>query len=85
MPILTFAIITTAANKLDVEIHNRMPLILKLGDYIRWLGVATDPHGFLRPHPAEPMRIWPISTRVNKPEKDDPSIIEPFSLASLAA
>jgi putative SOS response-associated peptidase YedK len=65
VPILTLAIITTAANKLDVEIRNRMPLILKLNDYIRWLGVATDPHGLLRQHPAEPMRMWPISTRVS--------------------
>jgi hypothetical protein len=24
------------------------------------------------------MRMWPISTRVNKPGKDDPSIIEPI-------
>jgi hypothetical protein len=26
----------------------------------------------MRPFPAEPMRMWPISTRVNKPENDDP-------------
>jgi hypothetical protein len=28
------------------------------------------------------MRMWPISTRVNKPENDDPSIVEPIELAS---
>jgi hypothetical protein len=26
------------------------------------------------------MRMWPISTRVNKPENDDPSIVEPIGL-----
>jgi hypothetical protein len=26
------------------------------------------------------MRMWPISTRVNKPENDDPSILEPIKL-----
>ena len=31
------------------------------------------------------MRMWPISTRVNKPENDDPSIVEPFKLAPDAA
>jgi len=36
----------------------------------------------MRPFPAEPMRMWPISTRVNKPENDDPSIIELIALAS---
>jgi putative SOS response-associated peptidase YedK len=30
----------------------------------------------MRPFPAEPMRMWPISTRVKKPENDDPSVIE---------
>jgi hypothetical protein len=30
----------------------------------------------MRPFPAEPMRMWPISTRVDKPENDDPSILD---------
>jgi hypothetical protein len=29
--------------------------------------------------------MWLISTRVNKPENDDPSIIEPIELATDAA
>jgi hypothetical protein len=28
------------------------------------------------------MRMWPISTRVNKPENDDPSIVEPIELSA---
>jgi hypothetical protein len=28
------------------------------------------------------MRMWPISTRVNKPENDDPSIVEPIDAAT---
>jgi putative SOS response-associated peptidase YedK len=36
------------------------------------------------PFPAEPMRIWPISTRVNKPENDDASIVEPTEVAAAA-
>jgi hypothetical protein len=31
------------------------------------------------------MRMWPISTRVNKPENDDPSIVEPIAVAPSAA
>jgi putative SOS response-associated peptidase YedK len=34
---------------------------------------------------ADPMRMWPISTRVNKPENDDPSIVEPIEPATSAA
>ena len=30
----------------------------------------------LIPYPAEPMTMWPISTRVNKPENDEPSILD---------
>jgi len=30
------------------------------------------------------MRMWPTSTRVNKPEKDDPSIVEPIELIKTA-
>jgi hypothetical protein len=28
------------------------------------------------------MRMWPISTRVNKPDNDDPAIVEPVELAT---
>jgi SOS response associated peptidase (SRAP) len=69
----------------DSRAHNRMPLILAAGDYARWLSDELDPRDLLRPFPAEPMRMWPISTRVNKPENDDPSIVEPVALAGSAA
>src|SRR5262245_12467808 len=65
--------------------HDRMPVILAPGDYIRWLGEEPDPRDLMRPFPAEPMRMWPISTRVNKPENDDPSIVEPVEPATDAA
>jgi putative SOS response-associated peptidase YedK len=81
----TFAIITTDANELLAQIHNRMPLILAPGDYARWLSEEPDPRDLLRPFPAEPMQMWPISTRVNKPENDDPLIVEPVALSSSAA
>ena len=67
------------------EIHDRMPVILASADYARWLGGEPDPRDLMRPFPAHLMRMWPISTRVNKPENDDPSIIEPIELATDAA
>jgi putative SOS response-associated peptidase YedK len=39
----TFAIITTDANELVDEIHDRMPLILAPTDYTRWLSDEPDP------------------------------------------
>jgi putative SOS response-associated peptidase YedK len=49
------------------------------------LSDETDPRNLLRPFPADLMRMWPISTRVNKPENDDASIVEPVELSSDAA
>src|SRR5262249_29009535 len=82
--IRTFAVITTDANQLVAEIHDRMPLILDPKDYVRWLGEETDPRDLMKPFPSEPMRMWPIWTRVNKPENDDPSIVDPIQLACAA-
>jgi len=81
----TFAIITTDANELVAEIHDRMPLIFAPADYTRWLSDEPDPGDLMRPFPTEPMRMWPTSTRVNKPENDDPSIVEPIAIATSAA
>jgi putative SOS response-associated peptidase YedK len=72
----TFAIITVPSNKLVAEIHNRMPAILEPAGYERWLSPLPDPHDLLITYPSEPMNMWPISTRVNKPENDDPSILD---------
>jgi putative SOS response-associated peptidase YedK len=44
-----------------------------------------DPSDLMRPFPAALMRMGPISTRVNKPENDDPSVVEPIESASDAA
>ena len=72
----TFAIITVPSNELVGKIHNRMPAILEPKSYDRWLGPEPDPHDLLITYPSEPMTMWPISTRVNKPENDDPSLLD---------
>jgi putative SOS response-associated peptidase YedK len=74
----TFAIITVPSNELVGQIHDRMPAILRSEQYDRWLGDEPDPRDLLQSYPAELMRMWPISTRVNKPENDDPSILDPI-------
>jgi putative SOS response-associated peptidase YedK len=75
-------VITTDANEIVSEIRDRMPLILAAPNHIRWLGDEPDPGDLMRPFPADPMRMWPISTRVNKLENDDPSIVEPIELVA---
>jgi putative SOS response-associated peptidase YedK len=75
----------TDANTLVADIHDRMPAILPPSDYARWLGDEPDPHDLIRPFPSEAMRMWPISTRVNKPENDDASILDPVEPGADAA
>jgi putative SOS response-associated peptidase YedK len=75
--IRTFAIITVPANDLVAQIHDRMPLILPESAYERWLGVEVDPYDLLTPFPANFMVMWPVSTRVNSPDNDDPSLLDP--------
>jgi putative SOS response-associated peptidase YedK len=75
--IRTVAIITVPSNELVAKIHDRMPLILPKQAYECWLGQKPDPHDLLVPYPAELMTMWPVSTRVNKPENDDASLLNP--------
>jgi putative SOS response-associated peptidase YedK len=80
----TFAVITTEANEIVAPIHDRMPAILAPADYVRWLSDEPDPRELMRPYPAALMRMWPISTRVNKPQNDDSMLIEPIELREIA-
>jgi putative SOS response-associated peptidase YedK len=75
--IRTFAVITVPANEMIAQIHDRMPAILKPESYDRWLGIEPDARELLAPYPAEPMRMWPISKRVNTPRSDDSALLDP--------
>jgi putative SOS response-associated peptidase YedK len=49
--------ITTGANDLVADIHDRMPLVLAPADYARWLGEEPDPRDLMRPFPSELMHV----------------------------
>jgi putative SOS response-associated peptidase YedK len=79
----TFAVVTCPANELMARLHDRMPVILPREAYERWLaGIEPDPRDLMVPYPSEPMTMWPISTRVNKPDNDDAAILEPAPAAA---
>src|SRR5215211_3154578 len=78
----TFAVLTTNANELVADIHDRMPVILRPEDYDRWLSDEPDPRDMLKPFPSELMTSWPVSTRVNTPKNDNPDLLVPFVEAS---
>lgn len=78
---MTFAVITCPPNDLVATIHDRMPVILHEKDYARWLSPAeTHPTDLMVPFPSELMRIWPVSTRVNKATNDGADLIDPVEL-----
>jgi putative SOS response-associated peptidase YedK len=73
-------IITGEPNELMAPIDNRMPVILPQEAWARWLGeepaANEDLQALLKPYPAERMRAYLVSTRVNSPRNDVPELIE---------
>jgi putative SOS response-associated peptidase YedK len=74
----TFALMNTDASESTTECRPYTHPLTVSG-----LSDEPDARDLTRPQPAEPMRMWPISTRVNKPENDEPPILEPIELAAL--
>ena len=57
-----------------------MPVIFPAQHHAAWLD-ETDGGNLkelLLPYPADQMRMWEISPRVNSPKNDDPSLWEPL-------
>ena len=76
--ITSCAIITTPANELVAELHDRMPAILPLDVQETWLDRRTsraDLRRMLRPHPASEMKRHPVSHSVNSPEIDHAELL----------
>jgi putative SOS response-associated peptidase YedK len=75
-------IVTTEPNALLESIHNRMPLILKPGDYARWLESAekqpAELSDLLLPYPASEMMAFPVSKLVNDPKNDRAECVAPL-------
>ena len=80
-PLDTCAILTTTANELAKEVHDRMPVILTGDEANAWLDPdVADPQALvslLRPFAAERMECYPVSMRVNKVSQNDAGLIVP--------
>ncbi len=73
-------ILTTQANDLVEEIHERMPVILPRDHYEAWLDPEAEGQevaGLLVPYPGEDLETYPVSRFVNSPGNNDPRCIEP--------
>ena len=70
-------LITTDANAQVRAIHDRMPLILAIDQYQKWL--AGD-EGLLESSPQLAMVAHPVGTAVNQAANDSPALLEPIEL-----
>jgi putative SOS response-associated peptidase YedK len=73
----TFTIITTTANELVAEIHDkkRMPVIIVPENYERWLRSTGDVNDLLKPFPSDLMEAVQVGKRVI-PRNDGPSLFQ---------
>ena len=74
------AIITTTANDLLKDLHDRMPVILPREAYAQWLAPA-EPFAHSRllvPFDGSLMRRHEVSSLVNAPRSDSPDCIVPI-------
>jgi len=77
----TFTIVTTEANKLMEGLHHRMPLILPKHLEREWLenSKTEDLKKIILPFDSSKMEAFEVSSKVNKAQHDDASLIEPYS------
>lgn len=83
--LVTFAVITTAAEPALAHIHDRMPLVLPRQEWDHWLDPAVRDADDVRAMIASPeegrFSAVPISDRVNSVRNDGPELLEPVSAA----
>lgn len=79
LPLESCTIITTEANSLASQIHNRMPVILSPNDYHLWLDPLIKDTAKVAPlldqFPEDRMSVRPVSTFVNNARNEGPDCI----------
>jgi putative SOS response-associated peptidase YedK len=77
----TATILTTGPNRALERLHDRMPVILSAADLEAWLSPGADLEEILPmlgPAPDDALRIWPVSTAVNRVRNDGPELLLPI-------
>jgi putative SOS response-associated peptidase YedK len=73
-------LITTDANELMADIHDRMPVILSPANYDFWLDPEFQDkaklQSLLRPYPDGEMTAYPVNTLVNNPRNETAACID---------
>jgi putative SOS response-associated peptidase YedK len=80
----SFTIITAKAPAKLAHLHHRVPVILNRSDEGKWLDQdlpLLERRELLKPFPAEEMKYYPISSRVNSPNVNEPSLLNEVKAA----
>ena len=82
--IKTCTILTTTPNAVTSAVHDRMPVILDPSDYDLWLDPGMKGSAalsqLLKPFDSRLMRCYPVSSRINQVQNDDPECSKPIKL-----
>ena len=79
----TAAILTTRPNRVMESLHHRMPVILGADALEAWLApdaALEEVIPLLIPAPDDALRVWPVSTAVNKVGTDGSGLLEPVDV-----
>ncbi len=84
-PLETFCLLTTNANAMAAEVHDRMPVILTGKAADMWLDHSlkdlTPAAELLKPAPVKLLVTVPVSTYVNSPKNSGSECVEPIEAA----
>ena len=73
-------ILTTRPNALMAALHDRMPVILKPADCLRWIDQSEKQPGelddLIAPYADDQMEVYPVSRQVNSPRNDGAELIK---------
>lgn len=81
-PVEMCAILTTDANEVAKEVHNRMPVILAYKDALEWIKPGDDKaklNELLRPFPSGQLKFHAVDTTVGNVRNNSPDCIKPAS------
>ncbi len=74
----TVTILTTEPNDVLAPIHDRMPVVLPVGEEFRWLDADPDAaQSLCVPYSGDDMEAYAVSTAVNNPGNDRPEVVMP--------
>jgi putative SOS response-associated peptidase YedK len=87
--LLSCSIITTSANDVVANIHDRMPVVLEPGEWTTWLDPNPLDPGELRPLLSPPpdgyLTGYRVGSEVNNSRLDDPRMVHPLAVEREAA